>query len=59
MRPGYARRSVQSPQCVDQAMEAIDSPYTHLHRLSRWQPAVHLLPSSPVQLKLASGCTLT
>ena len=59
VRPGYARRSLQSPQCVDQAMEAIDSPYTHLHRLSRGQQATRLMPSSSFEPRLLPGCTIT
>ena len=45
MCPGYARRPLQSPQCVDQTMEAINIPYTHLHRLSQGQQAIRLMPA--------------
>ena len=59
MRPDYARHAVQSPQCIDQAMEAIDSPYTHLHRRSHGQQAIRLMPSLSFELGGSLDCTLT
>ena len=58
-RPGDVRRSLQSPQGVDEAMDAIGRSYTHLHRLSRGQQAFRLMPSSSFELRLLPGCTLT
>ena len=59
MRPDYARHAVQSPQCIDQAMEAIDSPYTHLHRRSHGQQAIRLMPSLSFEPRGSSNYTLT
>ena len=56
MRLSNARHAIQSPQRIDQAMEAIDSLYTQLQRLARGQQATCLMLAPSFELKLASGC---